>query len=765
MAVLLGFAWPGGLEPLRRARPLAAAAALALALPGAPRADPVPPLAITVTGAVSLGSYEAGALYYLLEALRLNPGLRELRLVTGTSAGSANGILAILQHCGPDPGPPPESLFWRSWIPVGIRQLHLPDAGTALGAFSRKALLEQADRLRQAWDRGLRSSCDVVVGVSATRVVPRLVRMSPEQLRLPRIDEQFVLRVQGRGPGLPPRLTNYVDPGWQGEQLLLPEDGSGEVPFAALQDLLLASVAFPGAFEPQPLAHCLSAPGRAGPARCPATEAPTELFLDGGMLDNTPLRLAVRLARAGLREGAGGGSGWSDTPRLAGGEFPAPTLFAYVSPGVIDYPGEELPRPATARPQILDHLSRVAGAFVDAALVRNLLTLVEDDPAIGARVAVPVRSLPAAGSPLASFFGFFEEEFRRFDFQLGMYEARRMITSDRGARRWTSGLLPEERGPREAWRPLACLRAVVDGAGDPAAACAGDDLADFRILLQVSLERLRDRCSRGDGRGYEPDHALCCAARDGSPLPVVPGVRPLAGPWRQRASESLVAYVMRLLVGHGFRFRDHGLEPEQAKEAPAALRHQLVAIGKTISRRQPIADAVMVDTLVALGSDSIVYVPPRNTIWVSLGRDAELGWSHGFFDAFEETRWFRLHAAVQLNRLGTAISSDPGPLSATLLGGAELLPPRISTTRFQLGALLRVGWQVSPIDDYGVRPCPRPDVDELGVCSRPVLQAGAVGAILERVRLHLIGSWYPPYWGTRRPLWALSPAAGIEWTF
>jgi hypothetical protein len=340
------------------------------------------------------------------------------------------------------------------------------------------------------------------------------------------------------------------------------------------------------------------------------------------------------------------------------------------------------------------------------------------------------------------------------------------MTSGRGAGRWAVRAFPEERGGAGPWRPLACLRAVVDGAGDPAAACAGDDLADFRVLLQVSLERLRDRCSRGDGLGRDPDHALCRAARDGAALPAVPGVRALpGGSWRQRSSESHVAYVMRLLVGHAFCFKDHGLEGDQAGEAPAALRRRLLAIGRSVARRQPVADAVIVDTLVALGADSIVYVPPRNSLWLALGRDVELGMSHGFFDAFEEVRWFRLHGAAQLNRLGQAISSDPGPLSVTLLAGAELLPPRISTTRFQVGALLRAGFQLASNDGFGARACPEPDTDTLGVCSRPVLQAGAVGALFERVRLHLIGAWYPPYRNTRRPLWALSPAAGLEWTF
>lgn len=755
------------LELVRAAGAFAAVAALVLVLsePRPARAEPVPPLAITVSGAVSLGSYEAGLLYYLLETLRLNPGLRELRLVTGTSAGSVNGLLAVLQHCGLEPASAGESLFWRSWIPIGIGQLHVPHASSALGAFSRAALLEQGVRIQQAWERGLRESCDVVIGITATRVDPRMVRMPPEQLRLPRTDEQFTLRVQGRGPGVAPRLTNYVDQDWAGDQLLLPEDGNGEVPFGALRDLLLAAVAFPGAFEPQPLAHCLAARAGATPRRCPAEEARTDLFLDGGMLDNVPLRFAVRLARAGLREEAGGASRWADAPHLAGGETPRAALFTYVSPGVIDYPGEEPPRPPAAQPELLDYLSRVTGAFVDAALVRNLLTLLDDEPAIGERVAVPVRSLPAAGSPLASFFGFFEEEFRRFDFQLGMYEARRMMTSGHGAERWPARVFPEQRGPADAWRPLACLRAVVDGEGDPAAACAGDDLRDLRVLLQVSLERLWDRCSRADGKGYTPDQALCRAARDGAPLPAVPGVPALAGSWRQRGSEGHVAHVTRLLVGHAFRFRDHGLGPDQAKEAPAALRRELIAVGKTASQRQPVADAVLVDTLVGLAADGIVYVPPRNSLWLSFGRDVELGMSHGFFDAFEEVRWFRLHGAAQLNQLGQAISSDPGPLSVTLLAGAELLPPRISTTRFQLGALLRAGWQLSSVDRYGGDSCPEPDANTLGVCSRPVLQAGAVGALFERVRLHFIGVWYPPYWKMRRPLWALSPAAGLEWTF
>jgi hypothetical protein len=730
----------------------------------APAPEPrAPPLALTISGAVSLGSYEAGLLHYLVEVLRANPGNRELALVTGASAGSANALLAVLQACGEAPATPAESLFWKSWIDVGLQGFYIPEEATATGAFSRRSLYRQAARIEEAWGRGLRASCDVVVGISATRVAPRFVSMAPEALMLPRIDERFTLRVQGRGPGVPPRLTNYVDPGWAGDQLLLPEGEAGEVPFAALRDLLLASVAFPAAFAPQPLSHCVVRSTEGARPRCRPADAVVRPFLDGGVLDNTPLRSAARLAGAGMRDASGGGTRWADTPDYGDVEAPEDLLFTYVSPAVIAYPDEDEPRRAERGPAMIDHLSQVATAFVDAAFAKNLLTLVEDDPGIGSRVAVPVRTLPAAGSPLAAFFGFFEEEFRAFDFQLGMYEARRMLAA--GGERWRVRAFPEEAGPPAAWRPLGCLRAVLDGAGDPAAACAGEELADFRILLQTSLERLWDRCARENGPEPQADRRLCRAAWSGAPVPPVPGVRPLGESAHLRPTESHVAHVMRLLVGHRFEFRDHGIPRERADEAPAALRREIVAIGKSVSARQPVADGVILDTLVALSADKIVYVPPRNSVWFALGRDVELGASHGFFDAFREGRWFRFHVAAQLNQLGQAISSDPGPRAVTLLGGAELLPPRISSTRLQLGALLRAGWQLSSRDHWGAVACPEPDTDTIGVCTRPVLQAGAVGAVFERIRLHLVAAWYPPGGSMKRALWAIAPAVGLEWTF
>ena len=68
-------------------------------IPPAPPMPAVPPLlGLTVSGGVSLGSFEAGYLYYLFEALKLNPGLADPRIFTGASAGSVNALLEVPEH-------------------------------------------------------------------------------------------------------------------------------------------------------------------------------------------------------------------------------------------------------------------------------------------------------------------------------------------------------------------------------------------------------------------------------------------------------------------------------------------------------------------------------------------------------------------------------------------------------------------------------------------------------------------------------------------
>ncbi len=64
---------------------------------------------------------------------------------------------------------------------------------------------------------------------------------------------------------------------------------------------------------------------------------------------------------------------------------------------------------------------------------------------------------PMSGTLFMAFLGFFEEDFRRFDFTLGMYEAHRMLAEGEGSRRWGTASLPlgplRALGHRHASRP------------------------------------------------------------------------------------------------------------------------------------------------------------------------------------------------------------------------------------------------------------------------------------------------------------------------
>jgi len=747
----------------------AVAAAVLLAAGSARPAQP--PASITISGGVSLGSYEAGLVYYAVEAMRLNPAAATPRIVTGASAGSVNGFMTILQACGAAVPDPMKSVLWNAWIPLGLEKLHVEGQTERMGAFSRAAFDPPLQLIVDAWSAGLPASCDAVFGLSVTRLVPRVIANEGDRLRLPHVEEHFVMRVQGRGLGKPPRLTNYVDPKWGGDQALLPEK-DGEVIFSGLVDALFASTAFPGAFPPQAVKHCLVAGG--GPARCPVEAARSDLFVDGGVFDNTPVRLAMRVAAAGLRAD-GDGTRWLDAPDLKVRNLPPSLVIAHISTEARTFP-EEIEAPQEKEiDTLLGVTAQVGVSFLTTARTKNLLYVRDDAPDVFERLLVPERHLPAASSPLFAFFGFVEGELRRFDFALGMYDARRLTEERVGERLRRAGAasptFPEDTpGAREAapsWRRYRCLKAVMDGSAEAQGACAGEDLRDFRIVFQTSIERLWDACSRLKDTNTEYDaDPLCRRARQGEPVAPVPFVEPLPGTtWRRGDTETEAAWAMRLLAAHQFEFKDLGLRRDEAAKAPATLRARFLEIGDSVSDLQPAGQGLVLHTLIKMAADQVAYVPPRFTVWAMYGRDPEVGISKGFQTGGVFVSPLRFHAALQFIGSDQILSSESGNFVLGVLAGAEYLPSWWADTRFQPSLLLRAGWMFSDNDSGGFEQCPVPGSNIIGACSRPMIQAGVSAAILERIRLQVTGNWYPPARVGEAHQWAIGPGIGIQWGF
>src|SRR5262249_6213795 len=231
--------------------------------------------ALTLSGGVSLGSYEAGRSWDVVVAVRAE--MREMLLrrqprlvgVTGASAGSINALLAAALYCETAESAArasiDDNLLRSAWLHVGLDAL-LPadprayrpdDAVLASAALEpvvvevRKALLEGA--------LSFRPSCRLPVCLTVTRVDPLVpdvggLRVTSQRAVLPLlfdVDAQGNVRFE-RQP-LPPSTAASES------RLALADVAEmgrfGVHPEVVLQSLL-ASSAFPLAFRPRVLCEC-----------------------------------------------------------------------------------------------------------------------------------------------------------------------------------------------------------------------------------------------------------------------------------------------------------------------------------------------------------------------------------------------------------------------------------------------------------------------------------------------------------------------------
>jgi len=724
-----------------------------------PTAAAPPSVSVTVSGGVSLGVYEAGQLAYTLTTVRDHLGPAQLRLATGASAGSLNALLSILATCGEDRSFTATALFWDTWIPIGFEQLLVPAGASSLGAFSRTWLDRRATELEQVWAHGLDASCDVVLGISATRLEPRVLRTAGGRLQLPRMDEKFVLRIRGRGPGRPPLATNYAPGGLRHFSLLLttPE---GEVAFSEVRDLLFASMAFPMAFSPQELRICDG--GRtATPGVCLPFEATATTFLDGGVFDNGPLRLAVQLAAAGLSDD-GQRLRWGDGRPDAAHEVPPSLVFGYLNVDATEYPVPVGPA-RSAEQGLPQQLVSVLGAFVESARAKELTLLVEERPDVADQVLMPRRRLPAAGAPLNAFLGFFETEFRMFDFVLGMYDAERGLAHRApGPAGSLAALRLAALEGEPALQRLACLRAVFEERPDAAEACRPEALADFRALLQASFDQLYDACATPAGGPPEAwDNPHCSRAAAGAVPPHVPLLAPRAWPdWRRRSGESDLAYSMRLLAAYEFRFEDLGAHGDGTL-AIRRIRQALGRAGEALAAVQPGLNRRLVAFGAKLAADQVAYLPPLQVFHLTLGpTESEVGLS--LREPTGSSSQARIAGVIGLRGLGAVLSSRGSePFAVIAAAGLEFQPRPGNSSLSQVRLGLRGGWQAAMRDRYGTSACEDRDAASVSRCSRPVVQALLGWTVLERIRFQVVGEWFPGS-RTRETAWSLAPGVGFE---
>lgn len=700
--------------------------------PGEP-SSPVP-LAVVVRGGASLGSFEAGALHELTEIMRLNPGYLDPKVLAGTSAGSINGLVTAFTLYGVEPAPtePEQSLYFRTWIPIGTKGMFDAKAVSATGAFTRSGAMAKVVANIGAFARtGLKKGSAILLAIPVTRLTPRALDLDKEgALQAKQAGETFVVRLTGRGPGVTPSITNVHDPEGPDVQPSLQSDDAGEIPLQRLVDVVLASSAIPPAFGPVNLAHCLGKRQDKGAVVCRAEDATTEAFVDGGFVDNLPLRLSTRLTKAlGVHETA---------------------QYLLVDPQEMTF--ARLPKRKEEGASFAIIGERLLGGLVDAAQGTELRSVLDQEKRVGERLSVLQSELPLASSPLEAFMGFFETEFRTFDFALGMHESRR-LARERFRTKTLAGrpvpTLPPLGGSSGMQRRVACLSALLDGEGD-VASCGGNDLASFRALLQVSFERLYVQCRHLDAETVKRLHperrreAWCLAAYRKDDPPRVPFLQNRYASWLPTPAErdDVIAYSTRRLEAYGFEWNDLEIGKASAERARVELSLRVGEILRAFASAQP-QNTLLYRSAARALSQQLAYVPPAHSFHLLSGPSLELGYS--VTRRATSYRSFRLATALVLDGIPSLFAGDAQSYFAMSPEvGIEVEPPWITNGNLQVRMLLRGGFQFSTGDQFLFdRSTPVVGTP----LSRPVVDAAVAVTLLQWVRLQVGLAVMPPFQG------------------
>ena len=715
--------------------------------------DHVDALTITVSGAVSLGSYEAGKIFLLSAALHGSPDSPPLVVGTGASAGSANALIALTEACVGSTPFPEDSLGYLVWTNVGLADLFDEKLAGSGHLFHTAALHRGFALVADRWRRGLPPECNFVFSAAVTRESALALDVA-EGLAAARQAERFTVRIAGQEQGAP-TISNYVDPNYSFMRPLLElTDGVMTArDVAALESVIVASAAFPLAFPSAPIPHCLSDADPAGgidAPRCPK-HTRVDRFVDGGLFDNNPLGTAVRLGEKGFYRGPGGELSTRELP-TSGPETPARLAHVFVSPDLTRYPLRKPHEEASKNGDLplITSLARLGGQFFAAARGQALAETTELYRGSLSHFWLLRSNAPPISQLLGAFFGFFERDFRDFDFHLGTYDtfvelrskaAEAIRVADYAASLVKVLDAPAERVPL-AQRKLACLAANLEPGryGHLAPTCAGDDLHNFRVLLQVSIDRLWSNCRLLDVPASEIEHEQCKQARMGQARPVVDPAFSTAKVRYQGEQEGDFDYALDRLGAYGFEYRDLGLSQGESQKARRVIRQRLGDMVTTLAQNQEsMAHRALIDMGGRMALNNIAYQPPPQRFYVQVGSSLAFGYLTRLFGSA-----FYLNPDVRMGRFYSLWNDRAYEFNATPSLGVEwaLLPVSGSTLSFSLG--VRGGYQISGTDDAGAIACTAAAAhDESRNCSQFVVQAPVNVTFLERVRLSLTPTVFP----------------------
>lgn len=349
---------------------------------------------MVISGGVSLGAYEAGYNWALIRMLTTekekNPLVDpELRSLAGASAGSINALLSAMYWCQKESVPlknhVDDNLFYETWVNLGIEDLAIkgqdPDNTSSL--FTQKGLRKKGDKIIEHLKKPIfRKNCEVPLGVAVTKATPIVETISGIKVKNQNFSVPLTFK-EKNGQGivenkvLPPSTDFYISiPGIEKDR-------------KKVINLLIASGAFPGAFQQVKLEYKYK------------NKVQSHYFVDGGLYDNVPLDLAISL------------------------DNKASTFF-FMDPSNMRKEVAEVQEEDEERPVgfIITNLTPVLNSF-DIMQSMKLYEAINQNfrGNTDKKLILSSRYHPITGKYLGHFGAFLDQNFRIYDYHVGVYDA------------------------------------------------------------------------------------------------------------------------------------------------------------------------------------------------------------------------------------------------------------------------------------------------------------------------------------------------------
>jgi hypothetical protein len=331
------------------------------------------PFALSIRGGVSLGSYESGFNWALLQYLKKHraehkapdEGYITLEAASGASAGSINALISTISWCINEKSPRASELFpdnvsdnliRDTWLDMGFEELLPKEVNSPEhyraddGVLTRNAFRKSIGRIEHLLGTSIfRPGCEVRLGVLVTRVDPVAKDIAGVRVFNQRFVIPLLFRVSRSGYGaFLSCLVDDEDPAF-GNVMYLQGTRTDEPECPVkhstddIIDAIEASSAFPLAFGRKHIKYCVNAEQDENLAadandKCPDGMQPViDEFIDGGLFDNIPLGAARALAEP-QREDGTPGSAWEKAGRRFNYIYLDPTIrrFAQRTEGHAD---------------------------------------------------------------------------------------------------------------------------------------------------------------------------------------------------------------------------------------------------------------------------------------------------------------------------------------------------------------------------------------------------------------------------------------------